>query len=819
MANALKVALAAVVTTVVAGCSAFPFNLGGAHKAAVQQGQAALAKSGAVALSGLVEWPESPSSSPKTQALASNVVSQATVALIDHITGETVATTLSDNTGTFTLTIPGFSPVPSPDFYTLEAVKGANNQSPGSGTLRLRSIVEWNGGWVSCTNAVAGSGTIAINNLTTALALEVGLTRASVTDVLGAADDSSPPDLLKSPINATVSGAEVIDLEGAVTGYILNNLDPVSQTSQISPQITSVSPMSGVVGDVVAINGSGFVSVPGATTVLFNGVTAPIVAVTPTTIFTTVPAQALGGPITVTTLIGSATGPTFTIPNSSTVAINMFAPNPTSVGSVLSIGGQGFVLPAGNNTVTFACVSGAGCSGGRVQGTVQSGDTHSLGVVIPQDAVSGAVQVSNAFGASSNVWLSISLTGTPVVNDAFPNEGTDNQDVYLEGTLFGRTQGTVTFTDVTGKTFGAIIRQWRDNMVRVTVPWQVQPGAATIAITNSSNLTATTPWTVLTGTLNWAGTQLVTQLPNQTGTDMLGAWSDRNLYIVGGGGSSEISQLALNADGSPGAVTANVAQMPITIGGPDFHQNFGTWQGDRFWAFDNNGTTSKAYLQFDQNGNYVSTNIIGPAFALLDGQPFFQHDTAITCGPKGCYMAGADESTSAAALNEIYEIFNPQVDSIGPWQSIPLGGGNAFQDAAQLVLGNNLWLMGGCCGTIWGSVQVSSPLEPDGTPTGMKYWGVSPTGGHIAFIEPVGNTLYAGLGDSATVYSDPLLSGSYPQDYTGVWPTMTSISSYIGCLNQMGHVVIGGYLYLLGNINWSGCPTVPTNAVYAVPIS
>ncbi len=810
--------LAAILAMGLAGCSVFPIGKLGSAR---QRAESMLSRSGSDALTGQVAWPQPHTSNLKAQALASNVVSQATIALIDHNSGQTVATTVSDNTGAFNLSIPGFTPATSPDFYTLEAVKGANNQSPGSDTLRLRTIAQWTGsGWVSCTNAVAGSGTVAISSLTTALALEVGLTRASVSDVLGAVDiTTTPANLTKSPINATVSDTEIIDLEGAVNGYILNNLDPVAQTSQILPSVTALTPAAGVVGEVVSITGSGFVAVPGDTTVQFNGVTAPIVAVTPTTIFATVPAQALGGPVTVSTPIGSATGPTFTIPNSSTVVINMFAPNPTSVGSLLSIGGQGFVTPAANNTVTFACISGSGCSGGRVDGTVQSGDAHSLGVLIPQNAVSGAVQVTNAYGASSNVWLTISLTGTPVINDAFPSEGVDNQDMYLEGTLFGRTEGTVTFTDASGKTYGAVIRQWRDNQVRVNVPWQVAPGTATLTLTNSSNLSATTTWTVLIGNLNWGAATLVTNLPNQAGTDLLPAFSGHNLYLVGGGNSSEISQMSLAANGGPGAVQANIGSMPITTGGPDAHGNFNTWQGDRFWAFDNNGSSYKAYLQFDQNGNYVSSNIIGPAFAILNGVSFFQHDTGITCGPRGCYMAGADESTSAAALNEIYEIFNPEVDSIGPWQSIPFGGGNAFQDDSQIVLGNNLWMFGGCCGTSWGPVQASSPLMPDGTPTGLVRWGSDPSGGNNdAWVEVVGNTLYYVPWNTTTVYSDPLLSGSYPQDYTATWPTTTSISP-TGILPPQcseDHVVIGAYLYLTGSC--CGC-SADAGGVWAIPMS
>lgn len=847
MVRILKVALSAILVMVVAGCSVFPFKamLGSTRQQAIAQGEAVLNHAASVSLHGVVDWPMPDSKNPRVQALATNVVSQATIAMIDESSGYTVATTLSDDNGNFTLNIPNFAPVASPDAYTIEAVKGASSQGPGASTLRLRTVAQWTGsGWVSCTNAAVG-GTVAINGMTTALALEVGLTRAAASEVIGATDNNNPPDLLKNPLSQTgyptISGSEIFALETDVNDYILDNLDPVSNTSQIIPTVSSLNPTAGIVGQVVDLKGTGFVAVPGATTVKFNGVTAPIVAVTPTDVFCTVPDNALTGNVTVTTPLGTDTQTnTFTIPNSSTVVITTFAPNPSSVGTTLSIGGQGFTTPANTNTVTFTCTPGTTLYGQTCPGTGLysttpiSGDAHSIGVVIPLVAVSGPVQVSNTNGSSSNVYLSVSLTGTPYINDTFPTKGVANQDMEIEGLLFGKTPGTVDFTDSSGKTYAATIRQWRDGQIRVTVPWQTgnAPGPATITVTNSSNLSAKISWTVLAGNLQYGSPIYVGSLTSQTGPDILPVFSGHAIYLAGGGGSpgtNVISELTLNSDGSPLALTSNVWTMTsgLQVGGPDAHLNKNTWQGDRYWLFDEAGTTGKGYMQFDQMGNFLGTTaIIGPAFSIVNGSTFFQHDTAIAGGNKGVYMFGADETTTTVESNLVWELYNSAVDSIGPWQE--MGMFDHMEDAEDIVLGNNLWIFGGAASTNGGPVGISasSPIDQNGNPTGVVNWGSTPQmgagacvggncpGGEYCWMEPIGNNWYGQAWDNAALFEDPLVSGTYPRDFSSTTITSNTLpssttsgwaSASIGTANcDNTSIVVGAYLYVIGDWGCAG---------------
>ena len=77
-----------------------------------------------------------------------------------------------------------------------------------------------------------------------------------------------------------------------------------------SPEITSVSPPSAAVGQVVAINGAGFDPVPSNNLVSFNGTPAVVSAATLNSLTATVPVGAMSGPLTVT--VGGSTSSAFT---------------------------------------------------------------------------------------------------------------------------------------------------------------------------------------------------------------------------------------------------------------------------------------------------------------------------------------------------------------------------------------------------------------------------------------------------------------------------------------------------------------------------
>lgn len=115
-----------------------------------------------------------------------------------------------------------------------------------------------------------------------------------------------------------------------------------------SPSVSTLSPTKAKVGSQVTIFGGNFGATPADNVVKFNGVTASIISVTSQSqILVTVPQGATTGPVTVTTIGGTATSAdTFTLQNTLSVTVAG-----TGGGSVNSI----------TNGLSFSCASGT-CS-------------------------------------------------------------------------------------------------------------------------------------------------------------------------------------------------------------------------------------------------------------------------------------------------------------------------------------------------------------------------------------------------------------------------------------------------------------------------
>lgn len=787
----------------------------------LEQARRILADAARFAIPGRVTWPGSsiaPDGDFSVQALPSSVVNQSTLSLIEYATGVTVATNLSNSDGTFILSLGTYVPAPTA-YFILEAIKGLNAQLPGFNAARMRTILQWNGSaWVSCTNTVPTPvGLIGIHQLTTALAIELGLARVAAADVIGKSDLANPPGLTATPIGP-VAGSEVLALSTDVKQFVVNNQDPVTETGAVLPSVTAVTPTTGTAGTVVAIDGAGFVKIPSATTVNFTGssgdVPAPILLVTNKKVYAQVPNGAVTGNLTIVTTRGPSNVTAFTVPAGSTVTISSLGPNPISPGSNISLTGTGYVTPATANTVALPKKGG-----GTTNGTVVSGDTNSLAVTVPQDAESGVVRVSNTNGQSNGVFLNVSVTGFPIINEVFPNKGAANQDVMLNGLLFGAQAGTVTING-----YSAQIRQWRDDQVRVRVPWQVTAGPATITMVNSSLQGASVAWTALAGDVQYGSFLQVGTLTLQSGVQIIPVFSGKNLYFVGGGtcgidgcGSNNIARLTLNADGGAGVLTQSVGTVPVNIGSPDGHGHADTWLGDRYWVFTNNSGSGKAYMEFDSQGNYKASRISGPAFNLLNGVAFYQHDSAITGGPKGIYIAGSDTAASAAYANCVYSLYDPFFNTISPWQSIALPGGGLtnHEDNVGIVLQNNLWVFG--YDSLNNGHQMVTPLDQDGKPTGFRYAGTVPPRG-VAAQHTSGNVTAIGsylwifdgycCGGSTAVWRTNLVAGTYPQNYNTGWPSFTANLAFAGTAEAM---VAGGWVYVVG-----GYPA--DNRILAAPI-
>ena len=191
----------------------------------------------------------------------------------------------------------------------------------------------------------------------------------------------------------------------------------------LPPRIFSVSPQSGPPGTLVAIEGSELDSRIENLVVLFNGTPAKIADAARTRIDVLVPYGASTGPITVTVLGQSVSGPAFTV--TAPAASTNFAP-----------GGAAFVdaSPAvGGTAVTF-------------------GDTDDSSSVISLpftfSLFDNIYQAGSQLAVSTNGWLSLDAASTP-----------EFQNGPLPGTTAQRSDGT------TGSIPSALIAPFFDDLV------------------------------------------------------------------------------------------------------------------------------------------------------------------------------------------------------------------------------------------------------------------------------------------------------------------------------------------------------------------
>lgn len=343
-----------------------------------------------------------------TQAAPADVVNAATVSFIDLTTNQTVVAGKTDAAGSFTLSMGGYQPVNGAT-YLLEAVKGLNAQAPGSNAARFRTILKWTGAaWLSCSNDSV-PGTVVINALTTALAIETALdpTHVPPSDTIGKVDVSTTPATLEAtPTYTNHPNSEIQQLAADLLSYLGVDADPLASVPSLVPSIASFTPTSGGGNSLVRIQGSGFSPVPSGNTVTFNGTSAQVLLATPTSLVVVVPAGATSGTIQVQTGRGTVTtGSAFTLTTGwiggggnggGGLMIEGFAPAYGRADAAVTLTGA-FGTGTATPTVSFE-----GPNDQRVQARVTAWTATVMTVAVPIGAVPGSIEVQTGIAMAAS---------------------------------------------------------------------------------------------------------------------------------------------------------------------------------------------------------------------------------------------------------------------------------------------------------------------------------------------------------------------------------------------------------------------------------
>jgi len=303
------------------------------------------------------------------------------------------------------------------------------------------------------------------------------------------------------PSGAT-SGPAVVTVNG-----VSSNRDAMFTVP--NPIITSVSPSSGPVGTPVQINGTGFGSTQGSTSVRFGSEFGSVAqgAWSDTQISTAVPQTASGGSIQVTVGNSSSNSTVdFTVP---APQITSISPASGSVGTHVTITGSGFRSAQTLNGLSSS-ISFSGLNSNYIGSSVVSWSDTQIVAIVPTGAVTGPVKVSG-FSATSNTDVVFSMAN-PIVTSLSPSSGPVTTQVQINGSGFGATRpsgSTVTFAQNS-----ASVVTWSDNQIVVTVPSTAISGGVTVTeggVASNSNQVFTVPAphiTSITPSSGGVGTQI-----------------------------------------------------------------------------------------------------------------------------------------------------------------------------------------------------------------------------------------------------------------------------------------------------------------------
>ncbi len=294
-------------------------------------------------------------------------------------------------------------------------------------------------------------------------------------------------------------GRSYVSDNGSAFFVVARNFGFRAAILQGCPNVTAVSPSSGLAGTQVTLTGTNLNGVSAVK--FFNNVTAQFTVNSPTQITVTVPAAAVTGPITLSKPgCPDMTAPVFVVAACPTVAgLN---PGSGSPGATVTLTGTNFT---GVNAVKFP---------NNVSAAFTVNSSTQITATIPNGAVSGPITISkpncpDVLTASFNV-----IAACPTVAGISPTSGSVGGMVTITGTNFTGVTAVKFANNVSGQfTVGS------DGSLTTTIPAGALTGVITISKTGCADV-QTPLLTIGPGpsVVTTSGRQLLVRRRNADGT-------------------------------------------------------------------------------------------------------------------------------------------------------------------------------------------------------------------------------------------------------------------------------------------------------------
>jgi YD repeat-containing protein len=338
------------------------------------------------------------------------------------------------------------------------------------------------------------------------------------------------------PAGAT-SGNIVVTVSGqASNGAPITVIPP--------PHLSSLAPVSGLVGTPVTVTGTNFGATKGTSTVSFNGTLATPSTWGDTSVSVPVPAGATSGNIVVTVSSQASNGLSFTVTVPAPI-ISSLSPSVGNVGTPVSINGSNFGASQGTSTVTFNGVAAT---------SLTSWTATQIAANVPAGATTGPAVVTVG-GVSS---AGAAFTVPPVLTSITPSTVHISDAVTIVGSNFLATQGTST---VTFNGTAATSTAWSNTSITVPVPVGATSGNVVVSV-NGTIPSNGLPFTVIPAPTVTSGAPTVAHVADSvtvTGTNF-GATQGSNTLRFNGTAATPTSwaDTSVTAPVPSGATTGNI---------------------------------------------------------------------------------------------------------------------------------------------------------------------------------------------------------------------------------------------------------------------
>lgn len=402
----------------------------------------------------------------------------------------------------------------------------------------------------------------------------------------------------------------------------------------------------------------------------------------------------------------AACGKDSTGPKATPPAVSSVSPSEGTVGTELTITGNGFragaTVRVGTLSATVVQVANATTLYASVPAGVAAGQTYGVTV---SNTDGGTITYANAFTAVPPTLMYVNGATRPSANAG--------STVILEGRAFGDAQGTgqVLFSNGAGSTIPAIIASpddWTDAFIVTTVP----AGAATgeVKVTTATGTSAALAFTIVSNarfspsTIAWTGTSA---LPSAvSGHDAAyatvqdGSGEQNLIYVTGGADSTDapgttVWMTNVLASGELGTWTSG----PALPAGRAFHASlvatpFNSRVKGAGYLYILGGTTDAA-------GAPTSAIYRAPLGAdgtpgtweALGDLPAALHSLGATIFRGDIYVAGGS-TTGNTPVATVYRARIDSLGAIGTWQTLaPLPSARTYHGLAQF--GGYLYAFGG----------------------------------------------------------------------------------------------------------------------------